>query len=103
MPAAPRSNSRTLPRKAEKLQEPKDYKVVLLNDDYTTQEFVIKVLEYVFHLNNESATFIMLNVHRKGRGVVGTYTWDIALTKVDQVHNLAKENHFPLRCLVEEA
>ncbi|MDR0474664.1 MAG: ATP-dependent Clp protease adaptor ClpS [Treponema sp.] len=102
MPALARNNSKTLPKKKEKLQEPRDYRVVLLNDNYTTQEFVVEVLESVFHLRYEDAAHIMKNVHHKGRGVVGTYTWDIAQTRVNQVHALAEKNNFPLRCVVEE-
>jgi len=89
-------------QKDDKLIEPGDYTVVLLNDDYTTREFVVEILEYVFHKNREEATRIMLNVHRKGRGAVGVYTLDIAQTKVNQVHDLAQKHEFPLRCVVEE-
>ena len=90
-------------RDKEKLKEPSDYIVVLLNDDYTTRDFVVEILELVFHKNHEEASRIMLNVHHKGRGIVGAYTWDIASTKAYQVHAIAKENDFPLRCVVEEA
>jgi len=97
-----KEGSRTLPKKDEKLEEPKDYTVVLLNDDYTTRDFVVEILMAIFHKNREEATKIMMNVHRKGRGAVGIYTLDIALTKVSQVHSLAQKYEFPLRCVVEE-
>jgi ATP-dependent Clp protease adaptor protein ClpS len=93
----------TKPREEEELGEPKDYLVVLLNDNYTTREFVVEVLKLVFHKDPVEATRIMLNVHRKGRGTVGTYPYDIALTKVEQVHALAREYEYPLKCVIEEA
>ena len=102
MPVGIKSSGKTLPKKEEKLEEPKDYRVILLNDNYTTREFVVAVLKLVFHLGNREATRIMLNVHHKGRGVVGSYTWDIAQTKANQVHVLARDNDYPLRCIVEE-
>jgi ATP-dependent Clp protease adaptor protein ClpS len=86
-----------------RLQEPRLFRVILLNDDYTTMEFVVKVIMTVFHRGAAEATRIMLDVHRKGRGVVGTYTRDIAVTKVAQVHEMARENEFPLRASAEEA
>ena len=97
-----KDNSKTQTSRNEKLNEPGDYTVVLLNDDYTTRDFVVEILKMVFHKNHDEATRIMLNVHRKGRGAVGIYTLDIAQTKVNQVHDLAQQNEFPLRCVVEE-
>jgi ATP-dependent Clp protease adaptor protein ClpS len=90
-------------RNEEKIKEPKEYVVVLLNDDYTTREFVVEILMIIFHKNPVEAKTIMLNVHNKGRGVVGNYTWDIAQTKVNQVHSIAKQYDFPLKCVVEVA
>ena len=90
-------------RDEEKLKEPRDYVVILLNDNYTSMDFVVEILKLVFHKNSEEANRIMLNVHNKGRGVVGIYTWDIANTKASQVHEIAKECDYPLRCIVEEA
>ena len=87
----------------EDVREPEMYRVVLHNDDYTTMEFVVEVLVTVFHKDIISATRIMLDVHRKGRGLVGTYTYDIARTKVDQVHRMAREREFPLKCTMERA
>ncbi|QQO07924.1 ATP-dependent Clp protease adapter ClpS [Breznakiella homolactica] len=86
----------------EQLKEPEEFRVILLNDDYTTMDFVVEVLMHIFHKSLEDATRIMLDVHLKGRGMVGIYTYDIALTKADQVHSLARQNEFPLRCLVEK-
>lgn len=103
MPEGNRGETELLVRNDEKLEEPKDYMVVLLNDNYTTKEFVVEILKLIFHLNPEEANRIMLNVHHKGRGVVGVYTWDVATTKVSQVHAFAKQYEYPLRCVVEEA
>jgi len=103
MPVRDRDETELRTRDKEKLKEPKDYMVILLNDNYTTKEFVVEVLKLVFHKNPEEANRIMLNVHHKGRGVVGVYTWDIANTKANQVHTIAKEFEYPLRCIVEEA
>ena len=83
------------------VDEPPMYKVMLLNDDYTTMEFVVEVLEYVFQKSAEEAARIMLNVHRSGVGVCGIYPFEIAETKVDTVDNLARENGFPLKCIME--
>lgn len=85
-----------------KLEKPKMYRVVLLNDDYTTMEFVIEVLVQVFHKAAADATRIMLDVHEKGKGLVGTYPYDIARTKVLQVEEMASEREFPLRASIEE-
>jgi ATP-dependent Clp protease adaptor protein ClpS len=77
------------------------YRVVLLNDDYTTMDFVVAVLELVFHKPALEAEKIMLDVHKNGRGVAGLYTEDIARTKASQVHTLAAQKQFPLACVVE--
>ena len=98
-----RGETELLNRDEEKLKEPREYMVVLLNDNYTTREFVVEVLQLVFHKNPQEAKRIMLNVHHKGRGIVGVYTWDIANTKANQVHSIAKQYEFPLKCVVEEA
>jgi ATP-dependent Clp protease adaptor protein ClpS len=94
-----RSSSKTI----EKIKEPDEFKVILLNDHYTTMGFVVQILLAIFHKSLPDATKIMLDVHRKGKGVVGVYTWDIAVTKTEQVHAEAKANEFPLRCVVEPA
>ena len=86
----------------KKLKQPPLYKVLLHNDDYTTMEFVVYVLMTVFNHAETEATQIMLHVHRKGIGVAGVYTREIAETRVSKVHTLAKEHEFPLRCSLEE-
>jgi ATP-dependent Clp protease adaptor protein ClpS len=85
----------------QEVDEPPMYKVMLLNDDYTTMEFVVEVLMYVFQKSAEEATQIMLNVHRRGVGVCGIYPLEIAETKVDTVQTLARDNGFPLKCIME--
>lgn len=87
----------------EKLARPHKWKVLLHNDDYTTMEFVVWVLQAVFHHDETSATEIMLHVHRTGIGVAGVYSREVAETRVAQVDALAKEHEFPLRCSLEEA
>jgi len=79
------------------------YRVILHNDHYTTMDFVVTVLMKIFHKPAAEATKIMLDVHKKGKGICGVYTYDIALTKVRQVEKMAKENEFPLKCSTEEA
>ncbi len=86
----------------EDIREPSLFKVFLHNDDYTTMDFVVEILIYVFHKSAEDATQVMLNVHRKGVGLCGVYTFEVAETKVDTVHRLARENGFPLKCTMEE-
>ncbi|MGB3212923.1 MAG: ATP-dependent Clp protease adapter ClpS [Desulforhopalus sp.] len=82
-------------------KEPRLYKVLLHNDDYTSMEFVIAILETVFHKSPHDATKIMLNVHNEGVGIAGVYTREICETKISVVHQLAKKNEFPLRCSME--
>jgi ATP-dependent Clp protease adaptor protein ClpS len=89
------------PETSIEVKEPPLYKVLLLNDDYTTMEFVVEVLMYVFHKTSEEATRIMLSVHRVGVGVCGRYPFEFAETKVDTVESLARENGFPLKCVME--
>jgi ATP-dependent Clp protease adaptor protein ClpS len=84
-----------------RLDEPPMYRVLLLNDDYTTMDFVVEVLKYVFHKSEEDANRIMLNVHQKGAGVCGLYPLEIAETKIDIVDSLARERGFPLKCTME--
>jgi len=84
------------------LQEPKKYKVFLLNDDYSTMDFVIDVLVKVFRKSVDESADIMLNIHNNGREVCGVYTHEIAATKVNQVKTLAREKGFPLKAVMEE-
>jgi ATP-dependent Clp protease adaptor protein ClpS len=85
----------------ERLKKPDMYRVVLHNDNYTTMEFVVEVLMSVFHKTVIDASRIMLDVHRKGAGVVGSYTYDIASMKVNTVREMAREREYPLRCTME--
>lgn len=86
-----------------KYQEPKLYNVVLLNDDYTTMEFVLHILETLFQKSPAEAFRIMMHVHRNGRGLAGVYTWEVAETKAEKVAALAGEAGYPLRATIEEA
>ncbi len=81
---------------------PKKYKVFLLNDDYTTMDFVVDILIKIFHKSYEEAERIMLEIHKKDRGLCGVYTYEIAETKIAQVHKAARENGFPLKAYMEE-
>jgi ATP-dependent Clp protease adaptor protein ClpS len=85
-----------------KLKPPPLYKVILLNDDYTPMDFVVVVLQTVFAMSREKATQVMLQVHREGMGVCGTYTREIATAKVDQVLDFARRHQHPLQCTMEE-
>jgi len=85
-----------------KTKKPEMYKVLLHNDHYTTMDFVIEVLMKVFHMPAAKSTQVMLDVHKKGYGICGVYTYDIAVTKVDEVHKMARERSFPLRCSCEK-
>jgi len=87
----------------ERVREPEKYKVLLHNDDYTTMEFVVRVLETVFNKNLSQAVEIMLSVHKSGLGVCGVYTVEVAETKVALVDRKAREEGFPLKCSLEEA
>ena len=84
-----------------RLKKPQLYKVILLNDDFTPMEFVVRVLERFFHKNREEATRIMLHVHTRGLGVCGLYTREVAETKVRQVMMYSAENQHPLQCTME--
>ena len=90
-------------RARPKTKKPSMYKVLLLNDDYTPMEFVVHVLEHFFNLHSEAATRVMLQVHTQGKGVCGTYTREIAETKVAHVNEYSRDNHHPLLCTMEYA
>ena len=84
------------------LEEPKKYKVLLLNDDFSTMEFVIEVLTTVFRKSLSESEDIMLSVHNNGQGVCGVYTKEIAHTKVAQVKTMARKENFPLKAIAQE-
>ena len=89
------------PELERRLKRPPLYRVLILNDDYTTMEFVVEVLQTVFRHSPEKAAQIMLHVHQKGAGVCGVYTREVAESKVEQVVSLAQENKHPLQCTME--
>jgi ATP-dependent Clp protease adaptor protein ClpS len=86
-----------------KTKRPPLYKVILLNDDYTPMEFVVEVLKVVFHKPHAEATRIMLHVHQNGMGVAGVYPYEVAETRVRTVDDLARQNEYPLKCVMEKA
>ncbi len=86
-----------------KTKKPSMYKVLMLNDDYTPMEFVVHVLERFFGKSREEATSIMLHVHRRGVGVCGVFTFEVAETKVAQVMDFARRHQHPLQCIMEKA
>ena len=92
-----------LAESAEKVEEPPLFKVLLHNDDYTTMEFVVWVLESVFNMPEEQAIQVMLNVHLRGVGVAGIYTYEVAETKVEQTTAMAREQEYPLLVTMEKA
>ena len=85
-----------------KVKKPPLYQVVLINDDFTPMEFVVEILQGVFGLERNSATRVMLEVHTKGKGICGVYTYEIAETKVAQVTTIAQQQQHPLLCTMEE-
>jgi ATP-dependent Clp protease adaptor protein ClpS len=93
----------TATRTERKLKKPKMYKVLLHNDDYTTMEFVVYILQGIFHRSETDAVQIMLHVHKNGIGVAGVYPYEVAETRVAQVEALARQHEFPLRASLEEA
>ena len=85
-----------------RLKPPPLFKVLLMNDDYTPMDFVVVVLQTVFAMSREKATQVMLQVHREGMGVCGTYVREVAAAKVDQVIDIARKHQHPLQCTMEE-
>ena len=86
-----------------KPKKPSQYKVLMLNDDYTPMEFVVMVLKRFFRMDLEQATRVMLHVHQRGVGVCGIFPYEVAETKVNQVMDFARENQHPLQCTLEKA
>ncbi|RZV37832.1 MAG: ATP-dependent Clp protease adapter ClpS [Chromatiales bacterium] len=86
-----------------KIKQPPLYRVVLINDDFTPMEFVVEILESVFGMERTRATQVMLEVHTKGKGVCGVYSYEIAETKVAQVMGIAEQHQHPLLCTMEES
>ena len=97
----PQQQSNVRERQRNLLKEPRRYKVIIHNDDFTTMEFVVEVLKTVFFLSNEKAEELMLQVHHSNKAVVGIYTYDIAVSKANKATNMAREKGFPLRLTVE--
>ncbi len=89
-------------KERQEIKEPSFYKVILLNDDYTSMEFVVHILESVFNKNAAEAHVVMLDVHANGKGIAGVFTKEVAETKVAIVHHLAKQAQFPLKCTLEQ-
>jgi ATP-dependent Clp protease adaptor protein ClpS len=102
MPEFPDRDTDVLTEQETKLEKPKLFKVILHNDDFTTMDFVVFVLQYVFNRSDAEALTIMLRVHNDGVGVAGIYPYEIAKTKSEKTMNLAKAREFPLLCTVEE-
>ena len=96
-------DSDILEKQDDQVKEPDMWNVILHNDNYTTKDFVVEVLSTVFQLSAIEATQLMLFVHRNGKGVAGTYTWDIAQSKISRVHAMAKRREFPLKCSLDKA
>ena len=92
----------TVVKTRPKTKKPSLYKVLMLNDDYTPMEFVVHVLERFFNKSREEATQIMLHVHRRGVGICGVFTYEVAETKVTQVIAFARQNQHPLQCTLEK-
>ncbi|MFM9994074.1 MAG: ATP-dependent Clp protease adapter ClpS [Burkholderiaceae bacterium] len=101
LPESDKQASVVLERRTQKTKPPQMFQVVMLNDDYTPMEFVVRVLQEFFSKDREAATQIMLKIHLDGKGVCGVYTKDVAATKVDQVREAAHKDGHPLQCLYE--
>lgn len=93
----PKEKSSVRERENVHVREPRRYKVILLNDDFTTMEFVVELLMTIFHKSESEAETLMLQVHHSGKAVVGVYSYDIAVTKVEMATKMAKKAGFPLR------
>ena len=102
MARSPHTDHGVLEETRQKTRKPTLYKVILLNDDYTTMEFVLQILETAFHKTPAAAHRIMMQVHTQGHGVCGAYSYEVAETKVATVQDLAKRDGFPLQATLEE-
>jgi ATP-dependent Clp protease adaptor protein ClpS len=100
---SPRDPGLVVEEAAPQVKQPPLYNVVLLNDDYTPMEFVVDVLERFFRMDRSGATRVMLEVHTRGKGVCGVFTYEIAETKVAQVTSYSRDHQHPLMCTLEEA
>jgi len=92
----------TLEKGRTRLSPPPLYKVILINDDFTPMDFVVKVLRHFFFMSEEMATRIMMKIHTEGAGICGIYPSDIAVTKVQQVNEFSRQNQHPLMCVMEK-
>ena len=99
----PQEQSHVRERQKTNFKEPRRYQVIIHNDDFTTMDFVVSILIEIFHMNAISAETIMMSVHKSGKAVIGTYTYDVAVTKVRLAMNRAREAGYPFRMTVEEA
>ena len=99
---SPEMEEEVISETRDEIDEPPMYKVLLHNDDYTTMEFVIEIMMLVFKKSPEESVEIMLNVHQKGIGICGIYTYEVSETKVNTVKAFARENGFPLKCTMEQ-
>jgi ATP-dependent Clp protease adaptor protein ClpS len=97
----PREDGQLKTRKKEKTKKPSLYKVLLHNDDYTPMEFVVAILEQIFHLGEVDATQVMLHVHTTGIGIAGVFSYEVAETKMQLVLATAERHEFPLQCTME--
>jgi len=99
----PRQKTKKKIKNELKQQQPDEFQIIILNDDYTTMSFVEQVLMSIFHKPPLEANRIMLQVHSQGRGIAGIYSWDVALTKTEEVKVEAEKHRFPLQAIVEPA
>jgi ATP-dependent Clp protease adaptor protein ClpS len=103
LPPESRYEESAVAESEEKVEEPSLFRVLLHNDDYTTMEFVVHVLESIFNMPESQAIQVMLNVHVRGVGVAGIYTFEVAEMKVEKTISMAREQEFPLLCTMEKA
>ena len=96
------TSSKVIEKAYIKAKEPKKYKVIMYNDDFTTMEFVVAILNIIFNKSFEEANKIMMEVHKAGKGIAGVYTYDIAVTKRNKAISMAREEGFPFKLTVEE-